>query len=632
MKKAVIFILCQLCVLFVISQPLTPLIDSIPMRDGKKLAADIYLPSGSLQRPTILIQTPYNRIYYRYGLPIGIGLAINSCNYNIVIVDWRGFYGSVNAWVASPNRGYDGYDAVDWIKDQSWSDGQIGTWGPSALGKVQYQTAKEKHPNHICAVPLVAGTQFEYNEYYQGGVYRTEYLEQLDALGYGMSATILANPFYNTVWQYVENTNWYPGEIEIPMLLIGGWYDHNTDLMLNLFSGMTAQSPAASQQKILMGPWAHGGFGMAQVGTAQQGELFFYEAEEASDTMAMSFLNYHMLGTNNYWPDVEKYTCFQMGENVWYETPVWPPVGMTDFTLFLTSAGLLELNQPQNPTGFSIITYDPSDPSPSYGGETLRQDLHQGPYDQADSVEARNDILIFDTPVLSQNVIMKGKPLVKLFVSSDRKDTDFAVRLTDVYPDGRSMLLSEGIKRMRFRNGYTTGDTASMIPSQIYEVEIELKNTSVTFLAGHKIRIDITSSNYPRFDNNLNNGGTMYTSGDTLVATNSVFHNLTSSSYVVFQFDDYNMAVNHSDKPDELITVYPNPAKNDLFVDLTGIKNDYAIISLSDINGRVIQNQIVRNICYEKPVKFNISEINKGIYILNVKTTENSFNQKICIY
>ncbi|MFH2096865.1 MAG: CocE/NonD family hydrolase [Bacteroidota bacterium] len=618
MKKKV-FILWLLFISAVATaQPLTPMIDSIPMRDGKKLAADIYVPSGTQQRPTILIQTPYNRIFYRYNLPIGIGLLIDSCNYNIVTVDWRGFYGSVSAWTSNPDRGEDGYDIIDWIITQTWSDGQVGTWGPSALGKIQYLTAREQHTGHICAVPLVAGSQYNYLEYYPGGVYRTEYVQQLDALGYGMSTTLLANPFYNYLWQYVENDAWYPSSITIPMLMIGGWYDHNTDLMLELFNGLLQQSPASTQHRLLMGPWAHGGFGPAQVGTALQGELYYYEAQGWSDSLAMMFFDYHLLSQTNGWDGTPVITYFRMGENIWENTPVWPPSSQSWTALYLTNSSTLDINPPPNTTGSSTFIYDPHDPSPSYGGKTLRQDLLQGPYDQADTVESRNDILIFDTPWLLQDTRLTGSPTMHLFISSDRKDTDFAVRLTDVYPNGRSMLVAEGIKRMRFRTGYTVNDTASMIPGQVYEAEIELENTAITFLAGHKIRLDITSSNYPRFDNNLNNGGTMYTAGDTLVATNHVYHNQSNASWVSFPFDSYVQGIAaEKEKHNTYIRIYPNPASN--IIHISTFPEEITTLTISDITGKTIL-KVAR--AGDSELNADISEFEKGLYIINIQTSK----------
>lgn len=148
----------------------------------------------------ILIQTPYQKNWFHFGLPLGVGTNQPNSNYAFVVVDWRGFYGSAAALVPSPNRGEDGYDVVDWIAQQTWCDGNIGTWGPSALGKIQFETAKEQHPNHKCAVPLVAHPMTRYEDYYPGGVYRTEYVEQLDALGYGLSTFVLGNQVKNFTW------------------------------------------------------------------------------------------------------------------------------------------------------------------------------------------------------------------------------------------------------------------------------------------------------------------------------------------------------------------------------------------------------------------------------------------------
>ncbi len=235
MKKLLLFIIVTLFPIFLSAQVLSPMVDSIPMRDGKKLAADIYVPNNCSNCPTILVQTPYNRLFYRLGLPLGIGLGIDTIDYNIVVVDWRGFYGSSSAFVPQSSGGEDGYDVVEWIAAQSWSDGQVGTWGPSALGKVQFQTAREQPPHLVCGVPLVAGPQTNYLEYYPGGALRTEYVEQLDGLGFGISSVVAANPFYSVLWQFTESGSFYPNEIEVPLFMIGGWYDHNVDVMVDFF-------------------------------------------------------------------------------------------------------------------------------------------------------------------------------------------------------------------------------------------------------------------------------------------------------------------------------------------------------------------------------------------------------------
>jgi len=166
---------------------------------------------------------------------------------------------------------------VEWIASKPWCSGKVGTWGPSALGKIQFQTAKENPPHLTCICPLVASSQYEYEEYYPGGVYRTEYVQQLDALGFGLSPTILAHQVKDFTWLYSDTAMMYPEKIKVPALMIGGWYDHGTIQILELFDSLKLHSPLSVRNKLhlLMGPWAHGGFGQAHVGTAQQGQLCY---------------------------------------------------------------------------------------------------------------------------------------------------------------------------------------------------------------------------------------------------------------------------------------------------------------------------------------------------------------------
>lgn len=567
--KQTLFTLCLLATVSLNAQLLSPNVDSIPMRDGKKLAADVYLPSGSTAKPTILIQTPYNRLLYRFKLPLGIDTAISTSNYNFVVVDWRCFYGSKGACVSQGNRGEDGYDVIEWIKNQPWSDGKIGTWGPSALGKIQYQTAKEHHPNHTCMVPLVAAPQFYYNEYYNGGVLRLEYVKQLDALGFGLSPFIIPYPVKNTYWNFVEPPSYFPDSIYIPDLMIGGWYDHTIEEMLYFFNGLQTISPlsARSEHRLLVGPWVHGGTGVAQVGTAQQGELSYPGAAGWSDSLAMVFFDYHLRGVNNGWNSTPKVQYFQMGDDVWQNDVAWPPSGTTPVKFYLQSYygkyGLMDPNATTWTEDSMTFTYDPKDPSPTWGGPTLTPSMAQGPYDISDTIESRNDILIYDYTCF-QDITLKGKPKLKLWVSSDRFDTDIAIRLTDVYPDGRSMIVSDGIRRLRYRAGFTPADTSRIVPGQVYPVEVALRNLALTFKQGHKLRIDITGSNYPRFNRNDNTGWAIHpgNNGDTLVnpmvSHNAIYHMQAYPSYLELPLTSPPSAVTeHHSQTD--ITIYPNP-------------------------------------------------------------------------
>ncbi len=564
-------------------QVLEPIIDSIPMRDGKSLAADIYLPESTKKEAfsCILIQTPYNRKFYRYlGLPMGIGSNIDSSAYAFVIVDWRCFYGSAAACDLDVNRGEDGYDVVEWITQQDWSDGKTGTWGASALGKIQFQTAREQPDGLVCCVPLVAAPQYEYLDYYPGGVKRTEYFEQLDSLGFGIGQFLNNHPVKDTAWWYYNFLTWYPDKIEVPMFMIGGWYDHNINGMFTFFEGLEAESPAGDH-KLLFGPWAHG-----SIGQKDQGELTYPEAESWSDSLARMFFDFHLQGIQNGWDSRPTTTMFQMGENLWSYQDAWPLEDTTHQSWYLHADGKLKTDFPNEQNLYASFTYDPTDPSPTIGGATLHRDLEQGPYNQAPGVESRDDILIFSTETLENPVRITGQPKLLLYVSSDRLDTDFAIRLTDVYPDGRSMLLYSGIRRMRFRDGYYADDTAVMTPGNIYQAEISLPSLANTFMPGHQIKLDLTSSNYPRFDCNLNNGGPMYTAGDTLIANNSVYFSEDYPSKLILPVLDNATSIKEDELINDKAVVYPNPTSD--FINIYNIPEGIYLTRHYSSTGQIV--------------------------------------------
>lgn len=594
----------------------------IPMRDGEFLAADYYLPSGCSSCPVILIQTPYQKNWFHFGLPLGVGTNQPNSNYAFVIVDWRGFYGSAAALVPSPNRGEDGYDVVEWIAQQTWCDGNIGTWGPSALGKIQFETAREQHPNHKCAVPLVAHPMTRYEDYYPGGVYRTEYVEQLDALGYGLSTFVLGNQVKNFTWTVAQNQSTYPASINIPFFMIGGWFDHNVDGMLTFFDLLKTQSPVAvrDKHKLLMGPWAHGGSGTASVGSATQGDWSFPGAAGMSDSLAILFFDYYLRGqTTNYWTAFDNYDSYE------YETSQMEMgnFDLRDATNFNPVSYYLRdnaiLGGMTTGTFDTTIIYDPRDPSPTVGGPTLKPTLDQGPYDQSPIVESRNDIATFTTNGIvgmSGSATLYGKPEVHLFVSSDRKDTDFAVRLTEVDVNtGESIILADGIRRLRFRDGYAATDTSAGVPGTIYEMVIDLPCISHNLYPGHEIRLDVSSSNYPRFDANLNNAGAMYVAGDTLIATNTIYMNQTNASYIILPIN-YWSSVNEIENS-IVLNAYPNPTKNQINISLPSEEN--WVISITDITGKTISSQNY----FGSKFSTDVNEFSKGIYFIRLTNSQN---------
>ncbi len=553
---------------------------NIPMRDGKNLSVDVYVPTGASKYSTILIQTPYNKTNFRNGLPLGYLQNLNSSPYAWVVVDWRGFYGSSAAVVAQPNRGQDGYDVIDWIVAQTWSNGKVGTWGPSALGVVQYNTMKENHPNHICAVPLVAQPQTAYDTYFYGGVLEKSRLAQLDALGYGLSTNVLANPYYSNAWQYTENTTWYPQSIHIPTLQIGGWYDHNVSDMLDWFPASRTLSDVSvrTKQWLLIGPWVHGGTGIANVGSSVQGELTYPDAAYKSDTMARDFFSFYLLNTANNWESTSAITYYELGKNKWnhsdlnsIETLVTKDLKLSENNQLLVGVG----------SGSSTFLSDPRHPSPTIGGATLSTGLQQGPYNQA-SLDNRTDLITFSTNELTADLLVSGKVKLDIYVSCNQPDSDLSVRLVDVYPDGRSMLINDGIKRLRFRNGYTKADESFMTAGNIYEAVVELPFVNYTWKAGHQLKIYVSGNNSTRWDVNLQNGGKMYSAGDTNSANIQLFHNQQYTSKLILPSEKLTLGIEKVIS-DFDVTIYPNPVKDKLYFKASVDFKEYTI---KDVFGR----------------------------------------------
>lgn len=535
---------------------------AIPMRDGKTLAADVYVPASCSSCPTVLIQTPYNKNSF-INLPMGFLQNVDASPYVWVIVDWRGFYASSAAAITQPNRGQDGYDVIEWITEQSWSNGKVGTWGPSALGVIQYQTAKEQHPAHVCAVPIVAHPQTHYHGYFYGGALEKSRLETMDALGYGLSTIVLANPYYNATWQFVENNGWYPSSITIPTLQIGGWYDHNIDKMMDWYAATRLQSAITvrNQQWLLVGPWVHGGTGAAYVGSAIQGELSYPNAAFESDVKARAFFAHYLLNEDNGWETQPLITYYETGLNSWESSNAVSIEQPSDGILYLSGNGRLQFNTGIGETEFSS---DPNNPTPTIGGHTLSVGLDQGPYDQS-VLDDRSDVLGFETDELNEEYTISGRVKVKLFVSSDRPDADLAVRLIDVYPDGRNMLINDGIKRIRFRNGYTQADESFMTPGNVYEVEVELPFVHYTWLQGHKMKIFVSGNSSTRWDVNLQDGLQMYSGASGVSGAIQIHHNVNYASLVMLPGNSN--VLNWNEHTLSNITIYPNPAKDYIILD-----------------------------------------------------------------
>ncbi|HSO73231.1 MAG TPA: CocE/NonD family hydrolase [Blastocatellia bacterium] len=499
----------------------------VPMRDGKALAADVYLPKSGGKHPVVLVQTPYNKSLMRPAFEgkgrFGAQSIFTDSSYAFVITDWRGKFASLSAQTpgAQPNLAEDGFDTVAWIARQEWSNGKVATWGPSALGRAQYETARSNPPNLVCAVPLVMALNLDYDVYFPGGAMWEEFPAMLGRIGFGTNIfdLLASRPVKDDFWQKVSPQNYVKGpDLRVPMLFIGGWYDIYTDQVIAAFQ--TAHSSGGEKARIhsrlIVGPWVH------MTDQVKNGQLEYPNAQGYGMKKAMAFIDYWAKATPNNFADQQpRISYYQMGENEWRSTEVWPPKGSRERDYHLQADRSLSTKAPPADSKAASFSYDPASPTPTLGGHVLDSSLAPGPADQREKVESRSDVLVFTTPALEKDLAVAGKIKLKLFVSSDRTDTDFTAILTDVYPDGRSMLVTEGIRRMRFRN--TTSKEELITPGQIYPITIDLTNTALTFLKGHRARVIISSSNHPRFALNLNDGGPMYKKGKGLVALNTVY-------------------------------------------------------------------------------------------------------------
>jgi hypothetical protein len=477
----------------------------VPMGDGQWLAADVYLPdSNGHPAPAVLVQTPYNKNGFR-----NRQRPMVDAGYVMVVVDWRGRFGSTAAGARDRDLGDDGFDCVEWVAAQPWCDGQVATWGSSALGVAQFHTALRQPPHLVCMVPRVAGLGNHYHDYYSpGGVLRRAKITQLALLGFGDSAPVLANPVRSPLWDVIAEA-FNPADVTVPVLLIGGWYDHNIGAVVRTFERLRAAG-SAPEVRLLIGPWTHG-----QIDEVEQGDLSFPGAEGYAMTRTLQFLDHHLRGANNGWSDGPDVWLYRMGDDVWLQGTIGGPFPPSRSVRWhLHADGLLQ-SLPRELLEIAL-PYDPTDPSPTVGGARPELLGEAGPFDQAEVIE-RDDATLLRSRPLERPLQVCGVPSVRLWASTDRVDIDVAVRLIDADSQGRSILLSDGITRLRFAQ--STREELFVAPGDSAEVSVTLDPVCHTFLPGHSIGLILSASNAPRFDANPCNGEHFSDEGQPLNAT-----------------------------------------------------------------------------------------------------------------
>jgi len=472
------------------------------------LAADLYLPkSGSGPWPVVLIQTPYGKgnSYLQFLTEREHDPLFNSPNYAFVVMDWRGFgtSGSQNMkYTGCPSGEQDGYEAVEWIADQSWCHNRmVGTWGASALGNIQMRTAALHPPSLRCAVPMVYHYREWYDQCYPGGVYARNRNDFVYGLFGGLSV-IRGLPLKNAAWDSIESGSGDPSLINIPMLHVTGWYDHETAQTIREMQAVQVSGGAGARgkQKLLIGPWAHG-----LVGARVQNGVEYPSAEFADSVEALAFFDYYLRGIPNNWEGRAAVRFFQTNMDAWGEAAEWPPTGATETAYFLRNDRTLTRYLPQGESTDHSWTANPLDPVPSLCGALVHPSggQTQGPGD-IQSLAARADVIVFATSVLTEPLHIQGDGRMVVWVSSTAIDADVNVRLTQIYPDGRAMLLVEGVRRLSLRNGFAVREWLQA--GTAYEAEITLPPLAVTLSPGHRLGVYVSAANFDRFDVNNQDG------------------------------------------------------------------------------------------------------------------------------
>ena len=546
------------------------------MRDGTKLRADIYRPNVEGKFPVLLQRTPYNKTN-----ETSFGLKAAAQGYVVVIQDVRGRYSSDGEWYTFKNESNDGYDTIEWVAALPYSNGKVGMFGGSYVGATQMLAAIARPPHLAGICPNVTASNYHENWTYQGGAFMQWFNESwtsglaLDTLnrvaGKNVNAVVgastlplthyplfnfsetsgvpiqasvlapyfldwLAHPSYDEYWKKVAIDEHF-GEIAVPALTIAAWYDIFQDGSLRNYIGVKAHGAndtARRGQHLLVTIGGHAGDGR------KIGEVDFGAGAEFNENdITLKWYDYLFKGAQNEFAG-KPVKIFVMGANQWREEDDWPLARAQSTRYFLHSSGKanslrgtgsLSLTAPRTETADQYV-YDPANPAPTIGGPLCCDEGHlaPGPRDQR-PVEARDDVLVYSTPPMAQDTEVTGRVSLELFASSSAADTDFEAKLIDVAPDGYAQNLTEGILRARYRD--SREKPTLMNAGQVYKFIVDLWSTSNVFRKGHVLRLEISSSNFPRFDRNLNTGESAAFSEKFVSAANLVYHDAEHPSALI---------------------------------------------------------------------------------------------------
>ncbi len=526
--------------------------EMVAMRDGVKLATDVYLPETRAETradangpwPVILMRTPYNKD------PMGAQHRTWVTNgYVFVVQDCRGRFKSEGKYLPFMDDHDDGYDTVEWAAKQPWSNGKVGMIGASAMGITANQASITAPPRLAAMYVMVAPASAYQHAIYTGGVFRKEMNEQwLKSQNATDVLNLTFQHYKDDGYVNIREGRLHWEKVRVPVYNWGGWYDIFGQGNIDNFVGLQSRGGgmALGNQKLVMGPWAHGAIEEVKYPSNSGADLM---GSMRNQSEPMRWFDYWLKGVSNGIMDEPPVKYYVMGDttdpkapgNEWRSAQSWPPPSKIT-SYFLNPGGkLIETIVAEAKSGDSY-QYDPKNPVPTVGGALLFG--KKGPMDQR-AIGERKDVLKFSTAPLDAPVEVTGQVVVELWAQSDCPDTDWMAKLVDVYPDGTERLVLDSAMRARFREGFDR--EVFMKKDEVYKFKIDLWSTSLIFNKGHRIAVHISSSNNPRFDPNPNTGKPMRADGESRVATNTIHHSLEYPSRillpVVKNYDGKKMAV-----------------------------------------------------------------------------------------
>lgn len=542
----------------------------VKMRDGVLLVADIYRPRAEGKFPVVMTRTPYNR------KDPGTGIFLASRGYVVIQQDARGRFESGGEFTPFRNEMNDGSDTIEWAAGLAYSDGRVGMYGGSYVGATQMLAAASNPPHLVGIFPYVTAAEYYEGWTYEGGALMQWFASSwtsglaLDTLQRKTSALITSKewterlpvedyrllnlptvadvaPYFrewvehesnDEFWRAVKISDHY-GKMNIKALHSGGWHDIFSGGSIRNFINLQKQAPTAEArngQRLLMGPWAHA----ATSPEGKIGDVTFgkHAVLEMNETI-LKWYDYVMKGKQNEFATGAPVKIFVMGDNVWRDEQEFP-LARTEYTKYYLHSGkgansasgdgVISTSAPkaEKPDGFD---YNPANPVPTIGGRLCcGAGLPPGPFDQRPN-EGRSDVLVYSTPPLEQDVEVTGFVTAELYASTSAADSDFTAMIVDVDPSGYARYLGDGIIRARYRN--STAKAEPIEAGKTYQYTIDLWATSNVFKAGHRIRVYISSSNFPRFNRNLNTNEKTFGSTRMENARQTIYHDAEHPSAIV---------------------------------------------------------------------------------------------------